>query len=223
MAGRKPAEATVTTMELAWCRLLWDNFVTKKGIRRKLKWGWRKLDKILEFYNFPKRPPGAARHEYPVVEEYVIKYATHPINEDGMTHLQRYIDYYDLKNMERIRRNEFTRAMITTELMNSVVLGILNIIGTNSDQIKSFTGHKELSKKMDIIYKVHRILLKILDHRCRLVGLFSDKKTKIRGFGGNQLRMDHNTPWDDASYDWYDEELEKAIRLLDPERNVSKH
>ena len=53
--------------------------------------------------------------------------------------------------------------------------------------------------------------------------LFSDKKTKIRGFGGNQLRMDHNTPWDDALYDWYDEELEKAMRLLDPERNVPKY
>ncbi len=205
----------MTNLELAWCRYLWDNAVTKETIRRQLGWGWRKLDKILKCYEFPIRPPGTARHEFKNVEEFIIEYADCPVLKVGESHLERYIDYYQLKDLERIKDDEFRRSMMLTDFMHDIVMGVLKIVGTTSEEIVAFKDHKPLSKKMRIIYKVHIILLKILDHRCRVVGLYGGNGTKKKNLSSEKNLFGCEGKGDIPFPEWYEDKLQDALRLLD--------
>jgi hypothetical protein len=176
MAGRKPAEETVTRDEVVWCRFLWDNNITKKKIREILKWGWRKLDKIIEYYEFPERPASACRHQVKDAEGWVLYYGTFSIGEHVPPPIEEYYRMYDLQQFERARRLEFAKLMMLSDEFRRYGGEFLKLLGTSAEEIAATNDVSVLQKKWRFSEKPLKMLMNFLKNQAELFGPFDFDK-----------------------------------------------
>ena len=176
MAGRKPAQETVTRDEVVWCRFLWDNNITKKKIREILKWGWRKLDKIIEYYEFPERPASARRHQVKDVEGWVLYYGTFSIGEHVPPPIEEYYRMYDLQQLERARRLEFAKLMMLSDEFRRYGGEFLKLLGTSAEEIAATNDVSVLQKKWRFSEKPLKMLMNFLKNQAELFGPFDFDK-----------------------------------------------
>ncbi|GEM_PF-5408666 len=172
MAGRKPAEETVTRHDVVWCRFLWDNYITKKKIREILGWGWRKLDKIIEYYEFPERPASACRHQVKDFEGWVIYYGTFSKGEHDPPPIEKYYRMYDLQQLERARRLEFAKLMMLSDEIVRFVREFLKLLGTSAEEIAATNDVSVLQKKWRYYQKPLKMLMNLLNNQAELFGPF---------------------------------------------------
>jgi len=172
MAGRKPAEETVTRHDVVWCRFLWDNKITKKKIREILGWGWRKLDKIIEYYEFPERPASACRHKIKDLEEWVLYYGTFSKGEHDPAPIEEYYRMYDLQQLERAKRLEFAKLMMLSDEIGHFVREFLKLLGTSAEEIAATNDVSVLQKKWKYYHKPLKMLMNLLNNQAELFGPF---------------------------------------------------
>jgi hypothetical protein len=217
MAGRKPAEKTVTTMELALCRYLWESNVTKRVIRKKLKWGWRKLDRILQVHEFPNRLNSEVRNGSLEAEKFLTQFAALRGGLQANRTLQHYVDFYDLKNKKRIRESVQLGSLQTSELMFSIHVGVVSILEETLNHLKSSWGLKQHTKKLDIAYGLQKVLLRLMGLQCWLAGICEDSASGYDKLLPELIEVETDSPWDDTILNWYLDQIEKAVGLLPPE------
>ena len=169
--GRPPAHMTVSELEVAQLRVLWDAGVPYRSIQRKLGWGKQKIRKIAEYYSFPKRRDPLACRE--TIAQNVL---TEPKSNLRVQHFQK--DYTQL-SAEQLRKEEFQQQMQTTDTLQRLAWEVIEVMGTTREEIAAFDGQDELLKKTQILKGANELLHKTMDRRRRMVRL--DEKSPIEG------------------------------------------
>ena len=169
--GRPPAHMTVSELEVAQLRVLWDAGVPYRSIQSKMGWGKQKIRRIAEYYSFPKRRDPLACRE--TIAQNVL---TEPKSNQRVQHFQK--EYTQL-SAEQLRKEEFQQQMQTTDTLQRLAWEVIEVMGTTREEIAAFDGPDELLKKTQILKGANELLHKTMDRRRRMVCL--DEKSPIEG------------------------------------------
>jgi len=172
--GRPPAHRTVSELEVAQFRVLWDAGVPYSSIQSKMGWGKQKLRKIAEYYSFPKR-----RDSFACRETIAKNVLTEPKSNLRVKHFQK--DYTQL-SAEQLRDEEFQRQMQTTDTLERLAWEVIEVMGMSRNAIASFEGQDELLKKVQVLKGASELLHKTMDRRRKMVRL--DDKSPMENSTG---------------------------------------
>ena len=172
--GRPPAHMTVSELEVAQLRVLWDAGVPYRSIQRKLGWGKQKIRRIAEYYSFPKRRDPLACQE--TIAQNVL---TEPKSNLRVQHFQK--DYTQL-SAEQLREEKFQRQMQTTDTLERLAWEVIEVMGMSREAIANFEGQDELLKKAQILKGASELLHKTMDRRRKMVRL--DEKSPLENSAG---------------------------------------
>jgi len=162
---------SVSDLEVAQFRVLWDAGVPYRSIQSKIGWGKQKIRRIAEYYSFPKRRDPLACQE--TIAQNVL---TEPNSNQRVQHFKK--EYTQL-SAEQLRKEEFQQQMQTTDTLQRLAWEVIEVMGTTREEIAAFDGQDELLKKTQILKGANELLHKTMDRRRRMVRL--DEKSPIEG------------------------------------------
>jgi len=165
---------TVSDLEVAQFRVLWDAGVPYRSIQSKIGWGKQKIRRIAEYYSFPKRRDPLACQE--TIAQNVL---TEPKSNLRVQHFQK--DYTQL-SAEQLREEKFQRQMQTTDTLERLAWEVIEVMGMSRDAIASFEGQDELLKKVQVLKGASELLHKTMDRRRKMVRL--DDKSPLENSTG---------------------------------------